>query len=57
LLLGFVVVIVAAGVWLMTMMADVRKAQDRVARGRRNCEAIELRDRSRSSPRSEEITR
>jgi hypothetical protein len=54
---GFVVVIVAAGVWLMTMMADVRKAQDCVARGRRNCEAIELRDRSRSSPRSEEITR
>ncbi len=36
LLIAFVV-IVAGGVWLLMTMADVRKAQDCAAQGRRNC--------------------
>lgn len=40
-LLGFFVVLVAAGVWLLGTMADVRKAQDCAAQGRRNCATIE----------------
>jgi hypothetical protein len=46
-MLGFFVVLVAAGVWLLGAMADVRKAQDCAAQGRRNCAAIEIPDRSR----------
>jgi hypothetical protein len=41
-LLGFFVVLVAAGIWLLGTMADVRKAQDCAAQGRRNCGAIEV---------------
>ena len=41
-MLGFFVVLVAAGIWLLATMADVRKAQDCAAQGRRNCGAIEV---------------
>ena len=40
-LLGFFVVLVAAGIWLLGTMADVRKAQDCAAQGRRNCATID----------------
>jgi hypothetical protein len=40
-LLGVFVVLVAAGIWLLGTMADVRKAQDCAAQGRRNCATIE----------------
>jgi hypothetical protein len=41
-MLGFFVVVVAAGIWLLATMADVRKAQDCAAQGRRNCGAIDV---------------
>ena len=41
-MLGFFVVLVAAGVWLLGTMADVRKVQDCAAQGRRNCGATEV---------------
>ena len=44
---GFFVVLVAAGVWLLGTMADVRKAQDCAAQGRRNCATIEVPERTR----------
>jgi hypothetical protein len=47
-LAGFFVVLVAAGVWLLGTMADVRKVQDCAAQGRRNCQTIEVPERSRS---------
>jgi hypothetical protein len=40
-LLGFFVVLVAAGVWLLATMADIRKVQDCAAQGRRNCQTID----------------
>ena len=40
-LLGFFVVLVAAGIWLLGTMADVRKAQDCAGQGRRNCATID----------------
>jgi len=40
-LLGFFVVLVLAGVWLLSTMADIRKVQDCAAQGRRNCATIE----------------
>ena len=40
-LLGFFLVLVAAGVWLLGTMADIRKVQDCAAQGRRNCETID----------------
>jgi hypothetical protein len=46
-MLGFFVVLVAAGIWLLGTMADVRKAQDCAAQGRRNCNPIEIPDRPR----------
>ena len=46
-MLGFLVVLVAAGVWLLGTMADVRKAQDCAAQGRRNCSTIEIPERAR----------
>jgi hypothetical protein len=46
-MLGFFVVLVAAGIWLLSTMADVRKAQDCAAQGRRNCDTIEIPDRPR----------
>ena len=44
---GFFVVLVAAGIWLLGTMADVRKAQDCAAQGRRNCATIEEPERTR----------
>ena len=46
-LLGFLVVLVAAGIWLLGTMADVRKAQDCAAQGRRNCVTIDVPERTR----------
>lgn len=46
-MLGFLVVLVAAGIWLLGTMTDVRKAQDCAAQGRRNCATIEIPDRAR----------
>jgi len=46
-LLGFLIVLVAAGIWLLGAMADLRKAQDCAAQGRRNCATIEVPDRAR----------
>jgi hypothetical protein len=40
-LLGFFLVLVAAGVWLLGTMADIRKVQDCAAQGRRNCATID----------------
>jgi hypothetical protein len=40
-LLGFFVVLVLAGVWLLSTMADIRKVQDCAAQGRRNCATID----------------
>jgi hypothetical protein len=41
-LLGVFVVLVAAGIWLLATMADVRKVQDCAAQGRRNCATIDV---------------
>jgi hypothetical protein len=46
-MLGFFVVLVAAGVWLLGTMADLRKVQDCAAQGRRNCASLEIPDRVR----------
>ncbi len=46
-MLGMFIVLVAAGIWLLGSMADLRKAQDCAAQGRRNCGTIETPDRSR----------
>ena len=46
-LLAFLVVVVAAGIWLLGTMADLRKAQDCAAQGRRNRATIEIPDRAR----------
>ena len=46
-MLGFLVVLVAAGIWLLGTMADLRKAQDCAAQGRRNCATIEVPGRTR----------
>src|SRR5215213_2687789 len=39
-MLGFFLVLVAAGIWLLATMADARKAQDCAAQRRRNCATI-----------------
>jgi hypothetical protein len=44
-MLGFFVLLVAAGIWLLGTMADMRKVQDCAAQGRRNCATIETPDR------------
>jgi hypothetical protein len=46
-ILGFLVVLAAAGIWLLGTMADIRKVQDCAAQGRRNCAVIEVPDRAR----------
>jgi hypothetical protein len=46
-MLGFFVVLAAAGIWLLGTMADIRKVQDCAAQGRRNCAVIEVPDRAR----------
>jgi hypothetical protein len=46
-MLGFFVVLVAAGIWLLGTMADIRKVQDCAAQGRHNCAEIEIPGRAR----------
>jgi hypothetical protein len=46
-LAGFFIALVAAGIWLLGTMADVRKAEDCAGQGRRNCQTIEVPPRSR----------
>jgi len=46
-MLGFFVLLVAAGIWLLGSMADLRKVQDCAAQGRRNCGTIESPNQSR----------
>ncbi|MFT6670402.1 MAG: hypothetical protein ACJAVZ_001868 [Afipia broomeae] len=46
-ILGFFVVLVTAGIWLLGSMADIRKTQDCAAQGRRNCATIENPSHSR----------
>ena len=46
-MLGFFVVLVTAGIWLLGLMADIRKTQDCAAQGRRNCATIENPSHSR----------
>lgn len=46
-MLGFFAVLVAAGVWLLGTMADIRKVQDCAAQGRRNCVVIDVPERAR----------
>jgi hypothetical protein len=41
-ILAFFVVLVAAGIWLLGTMADVRKVQDCAAQGRRNCAVTDV---------------
>jgi len=45
-MLGFFVLLVVAGIWLLGSMADLRKVQDCAAQGRRNCGTIENQTRS-----------
>ena len=46
-LLAVFAVLVGAGIWLLSTMADVRKVQDCAAQGRRNCATIEVPERAR----------
>ena len=46
-MLGFFMVLVALGIWLLSSMAELRKVQDCAAQGRRNCATIEVPDRVR----------
>ena len=46
-MLGFFIVLVVAGIWLLATMAELRKVQDCAAQGRRNCSTIEIPDRAR----------
>ena len=46
-MLGFFALLVAAGIWLLGTMADVRKIQDCAAQGRRNCATIDVPERTR----------
>ena len=46
-MLGFFIVLVMAGIWLLATMADIRKVQDCAAQGRRNCAPIDVPARTR----------
>jgi len=46
-MLGFFIVLVVAGIWLLATMADIRRVQDCAAQGRRNCATIEVPERAR----------
>jgi hypothetical protein len=46
-MLVFFAVLVGAGIWLFGTMADLRKAQDCAAQGRRNCAVIDVPQRTR----------
>ena len=41
LVVGFVL-LVGGGIWIANVMIDVRKAQDCISSGRRNCNPIEM---------------
>ena len=41
-MLGFFAVVVVAGIWLLSTMADVRKVQDCAGQGRRDCGTIDV---------------
>jgi hypothetical protein len=43
----FCIVLVAAGIWLFTKIAEMRANQDCVLSGRRGCTPVEIPDRSR----------
>ncbi|WP_375780832.1 hypothetical protein ACE103_20015 [Bradyrhizobium sp. ma5] len=43
---GFFVALVAAGIWLLGTMADIRKVQDCAAQGRRNCATVAVPERA-----------
>jgi hypothetical protein len=45
-MLGFFVLLVVAGIWLLGSMADLREVQDCAAQGRRNCGTMENPNRS-----------
>jgi len=45
-MLGFFVLLVVAGIWLLGSIADLRKVQDCAAQGRRNCGTMENPNRS-----------
>jgi hypothetical protein len=42
LIIGFLVLIVGGGIWLVNAMLEVRQLDDCVAAGRRNCAPIEV---------------
>lgn len=44
---GFFAVLVAAVIWLLGTMADIRKVQDCAAQGRRNCATVDVPERAR----------
>ncbi len=46
-MLGFFVVLTAAGIWLLGTMAEIGKVQDCAAQGRSNCATIEIPDRTK----------
>jgi hypothetical protein len=45
--LGFIAVLAGAGVWLVLQLADMRKSQDCVLSGRRNCAPIDVKAQER----------
>lgn len=40
--LTFTVLLMAAGIWLVSKLADLRKAQDCVMSGRKDCTTVQL---------------
>ena len=46
-MLGFFVVLVAVGIWLLGTLADLRRVQDCAAQGRRNCVPLDVPQRAR----------
>jgi hypothetical protein len=41
-LLAFFILLVGSGIWIVNVMLDVRKMQDCVGSGRRNCAPIDV---------------
>ncbi len=46
-LIGFLLVLIAGGVWLMITLRDISRLQDCAMQGRRNCAPIEVPARER----------
>jgi len=46
-MLGFFVVLVAVGIWLLGTLADLRRVQDCAAQGRRSCVPLDVPQRAR----------